>query len=117
MSADVGDAEEEEDLESPNIGMKIHFDKGDVETAFAESDIIVEETYRASSVHQGYLEPHAAVASFDLTGTLTLWTSTQGQFRVRQDSPRYWASQRASSSLSAWKSAEASARRAYSSSL
>ena len=85
MSADVGDAEEEEDLESPNIGMKIHFDKGDVETAFAESDIIVEETYRASSVHQGYLEPHAAVASFDLTGTLTLWTSTQGQFRVRQE--------------------------------
>ena len=90
MSADVGDAEEEV-LESPNIGMKIHFDKGDVDAALAEldvdsgKDVIVEKTYRASSVHQGYIEPQSALASYDATGTLTMWTSTQGQFRVRQE--------------------------------
>jgi CO/xanthine dehydrogenase Mo-binding subunit len=35
-------------------------------------------------MHQGYIEPHATLAEYDATsGELTLWTSTQGQFHVR----------------------------------
>ena len=34
-------------------------------------------------VHQGYIEPHVAVAQWGEDGRLTLWTSTQGAFPVR----------------------------------
>jgi GH18 family chitinase len=34
-------------------------------------------------VHQGYLEPHNAVAIYNSDGKSTIWTSTQGSFAVR----------------------------------
>jgi len=36
-------------------------------------------------VHQGYLEPHAALAEWDASGHLTLWSSTQGAFNTRTE--------------------------------
>lgn len=84
LSADVESAESH-DAKSPNIGMNLHFEKGDVEAGFAESDIIVEGTYRASSIHQSYMEPQATIATYDQSGELTMWSSTQGQFRVRNE--------------------------------
>jgi CO/xanthine dehydrogenase Mo-binding subunit len=36
-------------------------------------------------VHQGYLEPRAAVASMDALGHLTVWTSTQALFFMRSE--------------------------------
>ena len=34
-------------------------------------------------VHQGYIEPHNATAHWDENNHLSLWSSTQGQFAVR----------------------------------
>ena len=34
-------------------------------------------------MHQGYIEPHACVASFSEDGQAELWCTTQGQFIVR----------------------------------
>ena len=34
-------------------------------------------------VHQGYLEPHNSTANWNSDDTLTIWTSTQGAFAVR----------------------------------
>ena len=56
---------------------------GDVERAFAESDVVVEEEYRTPMVHQGYLEPRAAVATADPTGKVVVWSSTQVPFGTR----------------------------------
>ena len=50
---------------------------------FAESDHVLEKTYRVPMVHQGYLEPHAVLAEWDRNGLLTLWASTQGSFNTR----------------------------------
>jgi len=59
--------------------------RGDVTKGFAESDVVIEHTYRVPMVHQGYLEPHAVLAEWDTTGGLTLWASTQGSFNTRSE--------------------------------
>ena len=68
-----------------NVTQTAHVKRGDVTKGFAESDVIVEKTYRVPMVHQGYLEPHAVLAEWDTTGQLTLWASTQGSFNTRAE--------------------------------
>lgn len=57
---------------------------GDVEKALAQSDIIHKDSYRTQIVHQGFMEPHAAVASVDSQGKATIWASTKAPFVVRR---------------------------------
>ncbi len=72
-----------------NIHDETHFQRGDVARGFAAADLIVEHTFTTPIVHQGYLEPHAAVAEPDpLRGTLTIYTGTQGQFTLRDEVAR-----------------------------
>jgi CO/xanthine dehydrogenase Mo-binding subunit len=68
-----------------NISQTASVKRGDVAQGFAESDVIVEHTYRVPMIHQGYLEPHAVLAEWDTTGHLTLWASTQGSFNTRSE--------------------------------
>ncbi len=68
-----------------NVSQQSKFQKGDVAKGFAESDLVLENTYRVPMVHQGYLEPHAVLAEWDSTGQLTLWASTQGSFNTRSE--------------------------------
>ncbi len=58
--------------------------KGDVDKAFQEADIILENTYRTQTMHQGHLELRASVADVDLNGKLTVWTDNQGIFKARE---------------------------------
>ena len=66
-----------------NIASHIQFQSGDLAAAFAEADHVVEREYTTKMVHQGYIEPQNATASWNADGTLTVWTSTQGAFAVR----------------------------------
>lgn len=66
-----------------NLAKKSVFGRGDVEAAFAAADHIIERTYKTAPVHQGYLEPHACVASWGADGQSQIWCSSQGQFLVR----------------------------------
>src|SRR5215470_7225265 len=68
-----------------NISQQAKINRGDLAKAFAESDVVVEKTYRIPMVHQGYLEPHAVLAQWDQQGNLTLWASTQGSFNTRSE--------------------------------
>ena len=43
-----------------NLASHFQHVKGDVEKGFAEADVIVERGYNTKTVHQGYIEPHAA---------------------------------------------------------
>lgn len=56
---------------------------GDIEKGFGEADIVIEHEFRTSPVHPGYIEPQNSTAHWDVDGHLTIWTSTQGQFPVR----------------------------------
>ena len=66
-----------------NVASRVEFSLGDVEAGFAAADVVVEGEYTTEAVHQGYIEPHAAVASVGEDGHCTVWCSSQGQFMVR----------------------------------
>ena len=66
-----------------NVSKRVEFALGDTEAGFAQADIIVERTFDTKPVHQGYIEPHACIASFSEDGQAELWCSTQGHFIVR----------------------------------
>ncbi|GAB4429133.1 MAG: xanthine dehydrogenase family protein molybdopterin-binding subunit [Chloroflexi bacterium OHK40] len=72
-----------------NLHEQRRYERGNVAAALAAADLVIERTYRTPVVHQGYLEPHAAVAAYDpLTRNLQIYTSTQGQFGVRDEVAR-----------------------------
>ncbi|SDI98353.1 xanthine dehydrogenase family protein molybdopterin-binding subunit [Aliiruegeria lutimaris] len=67
-----------------NVALRSEFGHGDIESGFAQADIVVERSYRTEQTHQGYIEPHACVASCNSDGTAELWVCTQGHFVFRQ---------------------------------
>jgi CO/xanthine dehydrogenase Mo-binding subunit len=66
-----------------NISKRIEFKIGDIEAGFAEADVVVEGRYTTQAVHQGYIEPHACVASWGADGQSLIYSSSQGAFMVR----------------------------------
>jgi CO/xanthine dehydrogenase Mo-binding subunit len=81
----VAIAKSEAPAKAVNISQQARLTRGDVAKGFAESDHVLEKTYRVPMVHQGYLEPHAVLAEWDRNGLLTLWASTQGSFNTRSE--------------------------------
>lgn len=79
-----GERQTEERLN--NVSASSNYQRGDIAVGFAESDVIIEQTYHLNTVHQSYLEPHASIAVPDPLGNgLTIYTSTQGKFQVRDE--------------------------------
>ena len=72
------------EAEPPNVGAAERHERGDVESALREADVVIEQTFRTAPVHQGYVEPHVATASLDPVGNLTVWTAAHGIFLPRQ---------------------------------
>ncbi|MCX6022126.1 MAG: xanthine dehydrogenase family protein molybdopterin-binding subunit [Chloroflexi bacterium] len=68
-----------------NISQRFIYKRGDIEQGFAQADVIIERTWRAAMSHQGYMEPQACVADCSPAGDFTIWSSTQGPFRQRED--------------------------------
>ncbi|MEZ5817085.1 MAG: xanthine dehydrogenase family protein molybdopterin-binding subunit [Hyphomicrobiaceae bacterium] len=66
-----------------NVAKRVEFVLGDVEKGFKEADLVVEREFNTKPVHQGYIEPHACVASVSEDGTAELWTTTQGHWVAR----------------------------------
>jgi xanthine dehydrogenase molybdenum-binding subunit len=67
-----------------NVASHIIAEEGDIAQGFAEAKVVVEREFVTQTVHQGYIEPHAAVAEWRADGYLTIWCPTQGAFSVRQ---------------------------------
>jgi CO/xanthine dehydrogenase Mo-binding subunit len=66
-----------------NIAKVVTFRKGDVEAGFRGCDVIVEGRYTTQPVHQGYIEPHACLATYAPDGQVTIHASSQGHFMIR----------------------------------
>jgi xanthine dehydrogenase molybdenum-binding subunit len=66
-----------------NVSEHFRHKLGDIEQGFAEADVIVEREFNTATVHQGYIEPHAATALWNNDGRVLVWCSTQGAFVVR----------------------------------
>jgi xanthine dehydrogenase molybdenum-binding subunit len=67
-----------------NVTVKMVFEKGNIADGFAQAEVVVEREFRTASVHQGYIEPHAATAMWNEDGRLKIWCATQGAFNARQ---------------------------------
>ncbi len=68
-----------------NIAAVVKRNLGDPETAFAESDLILEDDFETSAVSHTNLEPRCTVAFFDEKGVLNVWTPTQSPYFVRKE--------------------------------
>jgi len=66
-----------------NVASQVRFARGDLEAGFKAADVVVEHEFNTAMVHQGYIEPHNAVAQYNPDGQTTIWTSTQGAFTAR----------------------------------
>ncbi|HEX5998460.1 MAG TPA: xanthine dehydrogenase family protein molybdopterin-binding subunit [Hyphomicrobiaceae bacterium] len=66
-----------------NIAKRIEIGHGDVVAGFGLADVIIERSYTTKPVHQGYIEPHAVVASVSEDGQADVWVTTQGHWMVR----------------------------------
>jgi len=63
--------------EEGNIHKRVALEFGDVEKSFAEADEIFEDTFFYQGSTHLPIEQHAAVATKDPDGKLTIWSSTQ----------------------------------------
>jgi len=70
-------------LADTNIASHEQHAFGDLVKGFGEADLILEREYKSSSVHQGYIEPQNATASWSPDGRVTIWCSSQGHFYIQ----------------------------------
>jgi 4-hydroxybenzoyl-CoA reductase subunit alpha len=68
-----------------NVSARIRKEFGSVAKAFEESDFIFEDAFETQAVNHCPLEPQAAIAMFDHSGKVTLWSSTQIPFFLRRN--------------------------------
>ncbi len=66
-----------------NMASFTELKEGDVETGFAEADLIVEGEYRTAPQAHLAIEPCGALADIDKQGRVTLWSANQSVFRVQ----------------------------------
>ena len=66
-----------------NLARRLEFGHGDVEKGFKEADIVIERRFKTEATHQGYIEPHACLASVGPDGQGDLWVCTQGHYMIR----------------------------------
>ncbi len=78
----AGGSNNEGEKKPSNIATSRTTERGDVNAAFKNAEVTSEREYTNNWVHQNYLEPHACVAEPTGDG-LIIYTSTQGQFDVR----------------------------------
>src|SRR3989304_9323800 len=63
-----------------NISFKTDLSYGDVDKAFKECDYVREDRFQTAPIRHGFIEPHAALASWDHSGKLTFWGSKQSPY-------------------------------------
>lgn len=68
-----------------NVLSRQEIAEGDVDAAWAECDVIVENEFATGAQYHHALEPTGAVASFDPGGKVTVWSTTQSVFRVQAE--------------------------------
>ena len=83
-SGQFPDLEAAKPVQGTNICRTIHYEKGDVTAGFAQSDLVVEDSYSFPMVYHYSMEPFVSVARVS-GGEITVWTGTQNPFPVRNE--------------------------------
>ncbi|MFH0941169.1 MAG: molybdopterin cofactor-binding domain-containing protein [Candidatus Omnitrophota bacterium] len=68
-----------------NIGVMMPVQFGDADKGLKESDYVREDVFVLQSAAHCALEPHVSIGQYEVSGDrITLWTSTQAPFKVRE---------------------------------
>jgi xanthine dehydrogenase molybdenum-binding subunit len=67
-----------------NVFFSFENARGNPEKGFTEADVVLENTFRTQTVHQGFLELRASVATVERDGKIIVWTDNQGIFKARE---------------------------------
>src|SRR5256886_13194147 len=67
-----------------------NWSKGIIAEGFHAADRIVEHTFNAQLMHQGYIEPHACVVHIDDRGHAQVWANNKGPFMLREQLAAVW---------------------------
>jgi CO/xanthine dehydrogenase Mo-binding subunit len=70
-----------------NVCHRFQLRYGDVDGAWAQADVVVEETYRTPAAQHAAMEPHACTARWN-GGRLEVFTGTQTPFNLREELAR-----------------------------
>ncbi len=68
-----------------NIGTHEKVNRGDADEGFAQSDVIAEDNFTFPMVYHYAMEPHSAIAHYDVNDEITVWSCAQHPFQVRGD--------------------------------
>ncbi|SEB01417.1 xanthine dehydrogenase family protein molybdopterin-binding subunit [Variovorax sp. YR216] len=66
-----------------NLCSRTSFRSGDIDSAWAQCDVVVEGHYQTQAQAHLSLEPCGALAEADAAGRVTLWSANQSVFRVQ----------------------------------
>ena len=78
-------AEQLHDDRPGNLEREVHSEFGDVDAGFQAADLVREETYDCAEVTHAHMEPHAALAAYDVErDRLTLHSVTQVPYYVHK---------------------------------
>ena len=71
-------------MEKPsNVMVHLTWKKGDIAEGFKQADVVVENSFQTSRVHQGYIEPHSCVVQVGGDGGADVWASTKSPYNLR----------------------------------
>ncbi|MDP6561136.1 MAG: molybdopterin-dependent oxidoreductase [Candidatus Binatia bacterium] len=70
-----------------NIALHFRYQRGNVEKGLRDADAVFEDIFEFPSAYHYAMEPHASVAVYK-QGMLTVWSSTQSPFPLRQELAR-----------------------------
>jgi CO/xanthine dehydrogenase Mo-binding subunit len=90
--ADYGTGASQIDHEKSNICLHFRYQRGNVDEGFAAADQVYEDTFHFPSAQHYPMEPHVSLAKFD-GDNLTVWSSTQSPFPLRQELARIFGLQ------------------------
>ncbi|MCK5916681.1 MAG: molybdopterin-dependent oxidoreductase, partial [Deltaproteobacteria bacterium] len=68
---------------TPNISLDRKIDYGNLDEAFAEADLILDDVFTVHATSHAYMEPCSCISEYDHDGRLTIWTSTQAPYFVQ----------------------------------
>ncbi len=65
-----------------NVFVRLEWRKGNIEAAFGEADLVVENTFTTPLIHHGYIEPHCCIVEAKEDGA-QIWASSKSPFGLR----------------------------------
>ena len=79
---------DDETPKKTNVAGHDQYKLGDLDAGFQKADRVFEREFHTKSVHQGYIEPQNATAWWTPDNHITIWSSSQGHFGIRDSTSK-----------------------------